>query len=96
MDREENMSDKRDKLLGIHEGLDINTYMEMELIFSVFHSAPNRWPPARSAGRRGVGGARVSAPGWHGKRSARRRVGGTTGAVGEKPSILFFPVNRYV
>ena len=81
MDREENMSDKRDKLHGIHEGLDINTYMGMELIFSVLHSAPNPWPPARSAGSGGEG-ARVSPLDGHGKEapgeegSDRRRGGG--------------------
>ena len=80
MDGEEKLSDKKDKLHGIHEGLDINTYMGMELIFSAFHSAPNRWPPARSAGSGGralgfpprtVTGKKRQA------RGGRRRGGGT-------------------
>ena len=85
------MSDKRDKLLGIHEGLDINTYMEMELIFSVFHSTPNRWPLARSAGS--GGGRRYDfLPGRSRERSAR----GERQAQGWWQSILFFLVDRYV
>jgi len=84
------MSDKRDKLHGIHEGLDINTYMGMELIFSAFHSAPNRWPPARSAGSEG--GA-LGFPPW--TVTGKKRQGGATGAGGWQ-SILFSPVNRYV